>query len=723
MGCGDGSINLYDALGLTNGPRYFVLYSIGCWSAAFDYECIGEYFEINGYGGTIAFVGNSRYGWGSPGNPGWGYSETFDSDFYGAILSEGLTRFGEAVAWPKILRIPYSQDENVYRWHEYQVNLLGDPEMICHTGEITAMNLDTPTTIPTGSVQFTATLSDGDGPVPGARLCLAGGDIYAVGITNDFGQVTFALDLATSQELTLTATAANHPFATSTIYASGQEPFLSVVDRVIEDDSVPPSAGNGDGEIGAGEVIELFATVHNYGGLPGSGVVGTLTCTEPDVEVLVDTASYGTVPAGGEETNATAFVFQVAHGCPPGTIPLHLSLRDDAENRWEEVIPLAVVRPGPRFHFYSASELAGDGDGIVEPGETVAVTVVLRNEGDGDAGVISAELTTSDSNLTVLQEAASTGAGIEPGETGVLAPPFEVLIDNGCAEPAYCALDLKLAHDEGSDADSFLLAIGQPGLADDMESGENDWTHSGTNDLWRLSGYRQHSGATSWYCGTELHRYLNNMNTSLTSSAFVVPENAELSFWCYFDVTIYGVDGLFIEIWDSEGWRTIDYLGSGGALDDSLLFTIDWAEHRHDLSGLTPGALAQVRFRFASDDSDVAEGFYIDDVVIGSPSAAAIELPLFAGTIALSPARPNPATGDARWRLSLPHPAQVSAVVYDAGGRSVREILNENVAAGDHQIRWDGRTRSGSVAPTGIYFLRVQSGSEAAARRVIFLRN
>ncbi len=728
MGCAYGYLLRENVDEFVNGPRYFVLYSIGCWSAAFDRDdCIAEHFAINPNGGTIAFVGNVRYGWGSPGNPGWGYSETFDRDFYGAILTEGLTQFGAAVVWPKILRIPFSQDENVYRWHEYQVNLLGDPEMTCHTAEITAMTVEAPPAIPIGPTQFTATVTDAAGPVAGARLCLAGPDVYQVGFTDAMGQLVFTPDLPEAQMLTLTATAASHPFEEIMIAAAGNDPFLTVVSKAIDDDAVAPSAGNGDGEIGPGEVIELFVTVHNYGGSACTGLTGTLATTNPHVVVENGEAAYGTVGAGGEAANATPFVFGVAHACPPDeVITFALTLEDDGADSWTEAVALVVVVPGIGFDHYTLAEVAGDGDGIADPGETVALTVTVINRGGGDSSPVTATLTTTDPNLAVTQSVASSAVGLAPGETAILNPPFEVQIDAGCPPITYGSLGISFAHDEGTDLDAFLLAVGEPGFADDMEGGAGAWTHSGTNDLWHRTTYRSHSGNYSWYCGTGAHAYVNDMNASLTSPEFVVPEDGELSFWGYFDVTTYGVDGLFVEVWNDTDWETLDFLGSGGALD-STLFVVGWSKYAYDLGDHVPGSTTQVRFRFVSDEVDTAEGFYVDDVRIRtSGPTTGVDQPLGPetgrGWFSVSPLSRNPASRSASWRLALPEAAPVVAAIYDVRGRLVRTLVRADLDPGEHDLRWNGNTRGETPVPDGVYFLHVRAGERTATRKVVMLR-
>ena len=82
MSMGVGSFGRADMDNLTNADQPAILYSIGCWPAAFDYDCMAEHWTNNPNGGGVAFIGNSRYGWGSPGNPGYGYSDIFDSRFF-----------------------------------------------------------------------------------------------------------------------------------------------------------------------------------------------------------------------------------------------------------------------------------------------------------------------------------------------------------------------------------------------------------------------------------------------------------------------------------------------------------------------------------------------------------------------------------------------------------------------------------------------------------------
>jgi hypothetical protein len=82
---------------------------------------------------------------------------------------------------------------------------------------------------------------------------------------------------------------------------------------------------------------------------------------------------------------------------------------------------------------------------------------------------------------------------------------------------------------------------------------------------------------------------------------------------------------------------------------------------------------------------------------------------------------PNPSRGVTTVGYALPYPAVVTMAVIDVAGRVVRRIEFDRVAAGMHQARWDGRDSSGRKAPSGVYFMRLQAGSESRQQRIVFM--
>jgi hypothetical protein len=111
-----------------NNTEFFLAYSIGCYSAAFDNvtsgsgEAVGEHFVISS-GGAFAYIGNSRYGLYLPGSTD-GPGERYDRSFFN-VLNSGVRNLGKALQLSKENLL----GEFFNRWTYFTLNLLGDPEI------------------------------------------------------------------------------------------------------------------------------------------------------------------------------------------------------------------------------------------------------------------------------------------------------------------------------------------------------------------------------------------------------------------------------------------------------------------------------------------------------------------------------------------------------------------------------------------------------------------
>jgi len=68
---------------------------------------------------------------------------------------------------------------------------------------------------------------------------------------------------------------------------------------------------------------------------------------------------------------------------------------------------------------------------------------------------------------------------------------------------------------------------------------------------------------------------------------------------------------------------------------------------------------------------------------------------------------------------------KVSLQVYDAAGRCVRVLVDEDLDAGklsQHVAAFDGRTDYRRDAASGTYFLRLSAGGETAVRKLNLVR-
>lgn len=88
---------------------------------------------------------------------------------------------------------------------------------------------------------------------------------------------------------------------------------------------------------------------------------------------------------------------------------------------------------------------------------------------------------------------------------------------------------------------------------------------------------------------------------------------------------------------------------------------------------------------------------------------------------ALHPNRPNPFGSGTTIAFALPHEARVRLDIFDMQGRRVRVLADGAFTAGEHEVQWDRRTTSGTIAQPGIYIYRIKAGDHRARRKMVVL--
>jgi photosystem II stability/assembly factor-like uncharacterized protein len=91
------------------------------------------------------------------------------------------------------------------------------------------------------------------------------------------------------------------------------------------------------------------------------------------------------------------------------------------------------------------------------------------------------------------------------------------------------------------------------------------------------------------------------------------------------------------------------------------------------------------------------------------------------GVLALS-VRPNPFRDRVLVSFRLAAPSEVRLEVYDVAGRKVRALESGRRSAGDHEVRWNGRSDSGAEVANGTYFLRLRAGDQTDVVKLSVLR-
>lgn len=619
MQVGSGSLSSGDMDGLANGSAQTILYSIGCWQTAFDRDAIAEHFVNNPRGGGVANIGNSRYGWGAIGEPGFGYSDRYDREFYRMVFQRGVRRLGEALALSKATFVPLAREANVYRWCQYQINLLGDPEMPIRTDTPARLDAAHPSSVPAGAAVFPLTATHAGAPVADALVCvMREGDVYATGRTDPSGRVALAIAPESPVgDLRVTVTAPDFLPSETAVAVAAEAAYVAEAGAVVDD-----AEGNGDGLLTPGETVRLGVALRNYGNSDALGVTARLEAASPGVSVTAAAAVYGDIPAGMTVESSDRFTLTAESDLVDGrTVYLRVVAEDAAARAWESLLALRVATPVLECRLLSVDDGAA-GDGVPSPGERIALLLSVENAGLAPAPAVSFAAACADAHLALDPVPIEVGA-LAPGGKRIVTVP--AAIDAACPVPRLFAVSIELSTPQGyGAAETVQFVAGPTGFGDDAEGGSGGWTLPGPDNLWHITTHRSRSGTRSWYCGLEgAWTYTRHARSLLVSPIFDSGLDAQLSFWAWYDVALYGATGLYVEVSSGGGdWEKLDFIGSGGALNP-LLMGNGWVQYAYDLSRYGAAAPLQVRFRFVSDGEPVREGVYIDDVAVSSPGGAA----------------------------------------------------------------------------------------------------
>ncbi len=107
------------------------------------------------------------------------------------------------------------------------------------------------------------------------------------------------------------------------------------------------------------------------------------------------------------------------------------------------------------------------------------------------------------------------------------------------------------------------------------------------------------------------------------------------------------------------------------------------------------------------------------DVSTGIHDNLPPELP---GRIKLSQNYPNPFNLNTTISYSLPSRAEVFLNIYNILGQRIRLLLQQTQPAGFYQVSWDGKYDDGRIAPSGIYFYRLEASSDVFVKKMVLLK-
>ncbi len=165
-------------------------------------------------------------------------------------------------------------------------------------------------------------------------------------------------------------------------------------------------------------------------------------------------------------------------------------------------------------------------------------------------------------------------------------------------------------------------------------------------------------------------------------------------------------------------WTTASERDNLGFIVERKTGTTDWRQIASYKSNaeLTGQGTTSSSSQYSFTDDNVSAGtdytYRLSEVstngavnVIGTTSVETSAIP---ATTQLFAAYPNPFNPSTNIKYQLAQDSYVTLAVYDVLGRQIKMLANQQQAAGEYSVQWDGSTDTGLSAPSGTYLVRMQ---------------
>ncbi|HPN40999.1 MAG TPA: C25 family cysteine peptidase, partial [Candidatus Cloacimonadota bacterium] len=507
-----------NASALTNGSKTPVIMDVACVNGNFvSMTCFAEAWQRNANGGSVAIYASTiNQSWNSPMRAQDHFTDLMVA---GSKLTVGGLYYNASC---DMMDAYGSDGVNMFKtWH-----IFGDASLLMRSKTPMAMTVTHPSNLTSG----TTSINVSSGVANTLIAITYNNTIYGRAYTNSSGAATITLNSPPSGALnyTITATAPNRVTYVGTIaqtVASG--PWMEVTSTTYDD------ANNDVAEYNESGYIDLV--FKNSGTSTATNVTATLSCSTSGITITDSSHSIASLSAGATVNADNVYALSVADNVADGTVAAFtVTMNMSGYSPWTYSFNQTINAPALVFGSMTVSDASGNNNGMLDPGETATLTIVLNNSGlaasisgtgtlnsptpgitilNGDTAFstisaggstilsfsVSAASTMSEGTLAALvfnaaagQYNANTTVNVEVGA------PMEVVIGNGTSSQSY-PID-RYYNYSGHEAIYLASEIGTPGTIKSL----GFYKASGTdvNSIDAVTVYMKNTTSTTLATGT-----------------------------------------------------------------------------------------------------------------------------------------------------------------------------------------------------------------------------
>jgi hypothetical protein len=255
----------------------------------------------------------------------------------------------------------------------------------------------------------------------------------------------------------VTITKANYyRYESDVLVTAGTYPYVMFLSGIIDDQI----GGNNDGIVNPGETIDYGVWAKNVGSGTAQGVYGILSMTDPYMTINTDSSWYDNINGNDSALSSPYYEYSIAANCPNGyVLNFDLDFHDHSDSIFTSHPSVTVYAPVLVFQEHAIS--GGNGNDVLEPGETVTLVVTLENEGGAAADNVTSTLLTISPHITINDNSGNFGTIAAGATASNSSDPYSVTAD--IATPYGSSVDFSVAVQAGIYVDTldFSLIIGQ----------------------------------------------------------------------------------------------------------------------------------------------------------------------------------------------------------------------------------------------------------------------
>ena len=677
--------NFYAANGVDH--NFTILQTHGCDCGSFDNnDCILETMVlIQNF--AVAVVGNSRFGWFNEGQTE-GPAAHLHREMVDAMFHEEIAQIGKAFAESKIQTSPWVEapgqwEEGALRWNFYDINVLGDPTMSVWNDEPIDIDVVYPTEVTLGTTSINVMVSsEGEAKEGFSCAILKDGELRSSSLTDENGIATMIFNPPVTEigDAILVVSGYNClPDTNNILFIPAEGPYVVYAENVIDD-----AAGNGNGMIDFGEDILLDVSLRNVGTDDAFGIDAVMYTNEFDWFTITDEfETYGDIPTSDTMMKQQAFGFSIANDIPDQTTLGLLIDATDGDQTWTSGFVLIANAPVLESLEMTIDDGEnGNGNGMIDPGETVIIRIPVSNKGHSDCENAIANLTSESSYISFINSSFNLG---NMAVNDNISAEFELSVDEFTPIGTPVNFQLEMTTGDYVFSSEYFATVGI--MMEDFETGDFtafEWVNG--NNPWVIVSDDPFDGNFSAKSG--------NINDNQSSDLMITMETmgeGDISFHrkvsseTDYDFLKFFIDGNKYEEWSGEkDWQEVSFTVPQG----SHILKWSYEKDQNTIGGSDCAWLDNIVFPATTTLISVEENISNTDVSV----------------------YPNPTKG-VFWLSSETLTNGSSIKVFDISGRL---ILSRISTSKNNIVKLDL-----SSVTKGLYFVELNSKAGSSVEKIV----